>query len=200
MCYPGFGRKKRGGVKFLWVDTEQWLSSGLYWLVSACSSQVREKRGEYYSLAWPVYCVWREEWIGTTIEVFSDVCSQLIFWLNSLSDWFIHRVSVEIMNYTWKITALSDCKASITIANVYLYLSYVVGYQFYSILVCFAFFNSTIENLISIQAWPQNLPICYTFGFKDARKESWNGINCFCITPGTNNVMIYKCASRIRIL
>ena len=73
MCYPGFGRKKRGGVKFLWVDTEQWLSSGLYWLVSACSSQVREKRGEYYSLAWPVYCVWREEWIGTTIEVFSDV-------------------------------------------------------------------------------------------------------------------------------
>ena len=65
----------RGGVNFLWVDTEQWLSSGLYWLVSACSSQVKEKRGEYYSLAWPVYCVWREEWIGTTIEVFSDVWS-----------------------------------------------------------------------------------------------------------------------------
>jgi len=63
------------------------------------------------------------------------------------------------MNYTWKITALSDCKASITIANVYLYLSYVVGYQFYSILVCFAFFNSTIENLIDLKGFELGPPL-----------------------------------------
>ena len=46
VCYPGCGRKKRGGVHFLWVDTEQWSL-----LISECLLLTSQgKRGEYYSL------------------------------------------------------------------------------------------------------------------------------------------------------